>query len=506
MRREVLLFLIALAAPGWCGAAKPAAAPHFPPEVDAYLSKALRDWDIPGMAVAVVQGDVIAAKGYGVRELGKAGAVDENTIFDSASLTKSFTATLIATLVDEGKMGWDDPVRRHLPKLELGDPYLTEHATVRDFLSHRTGLEPANVSWLLTAIQRPEVLSRARCLNAASPFRADMVYNNIGYTIAGEAAASAGGASWETLIRDRLITPLGLRSTIASYEEVEKIPNHATPHAWIDGVQRPIRRETQRAAIAAAGSVQSSVADLARWMRLHLSGGVVDGKRIVSEANLEETHSPQVIIPTTPAMREARLVELFAAYGMGWNVMDYRGHKMLWHSGNGNGQIAYMALLPKEKLGVVVQVNTWAAPFVHGARASYLLDVYLGYPPRDWSAEALARVPKMREEARKALEDLLAGTLQAPKPPQPLESYAGRYEDCLYGPIHVRLEGDELTLQMGDGQKADLSYHRDGDFVVRWRDPVFREDRITRVRFEDDQGSRKLVFQNGRDRVTARRP
>ena len=519
MRRDAILLLFVLSTvPAWCGAAepatKPAPAPRVPPEVDAYLAKALHDWDIPGMAVAVVQGDTIVAKGYGVRELGKPGAVDENTLFDSASLTKSFTSTLIATLVDEGKMGWDDPVRRHLPKLDLGDPYLTEHATVRDFLSHRTGLEPANTSWLLTAIQRPEVLSRARCLNPASPFRADMVYSNIGYTIAGEAAAAAGGASWERLIHDRLIVPLGLRSTVASYQEVEKIPNHASPHVWIDGVQRPIRRETQRATIAPAGSVQSSVADLARWIRLHLSGGVLDGKRVVSEANLEETHSPQVIIPTTAAMRESRLVELFAAYGMGWNVMDYRGHKMLWHSGSGNGQIAYMALLPKEKLGVVVQVNTWAAPFVHGALVSYLLDVYLGVPFRDWSAEALARVPKMREEERKAREELVAGARPASEAPKPLASYAGRYEDCLYGPILVRLEDGGLTLQMGEGQKADLLYIRDGDgdgdgaggFVVRWRDPLFRDERSARLSFEDDQGSLKLAFQIGRDRVTARRP
>jgi hypothetical protein len=249
--------------------------------------------------------------------------------------------------------------------------------------------------------------------------------------------------------------------------------------------------------------VQSSAADLARWARFHLANGVLDGKRLVSEAAMQEMHSPQVIIPTTPAMRAARLVDFFAAYGLGWNVMDYRGHAMLWHSGNGNGQIAYMALLPKERLGVVVLVNTWAAPFVHGALASYLLDVYLGIPPRDWSAEALARAPKIREEERAEGKKLLAEARPSSQPPRPLASYAGRYDDCLYGPVIVRLEGKGLTLQMGEGQKADLLHHHDDSFVVRWRDPLFQEERITLVSFEGEESPRKLAFQNGRDHVVA---
>jgi CubicO group peptidase (beta-lactamase class C family) len=503
--RRGLLFLIVL----WIGSAAGAAEPpaveqRFSPEVDAYLAKALRDWEIPGMSVALVQGDAVIAKGYGVRELGKPGAVDENTVFDSASLTKSFTAALIATLVDAGKMQWDDPIRKHLPGLVLSDPYLTENATVRDFLSHRTGLESANAMWVLTAIRRGEVLSRARCLGSARPFRGDMVYSNVGYTIAGEAAAAAGGAPWEELIRERLLVPLGMRSTTASYEQVEAMPNHASPHAWIDGAQRPIRREKQRASTAPAGAVQSSAADLARWMRFHLAEGVFEGRRIVSEDAMREMHSPQVVVPTTPAMREARLVEFFAAYGLGWQVMDYRGHKMLWHSGNGNGQIAYMALLPKEKLGVAVQVNTWAAPFVHGALASYLLDVYLGLPPRDWSAEALARVPEIRRAEGEARDKLLAEAQAASATPKPPETFVGRYEDCLYGPIFVRKEGAGLTLQMGEGEIADLLHHHDDSFVLRWRDPVYGQ-RTALVSFEGSEHSRTLTLQSSRESITARR-
>jgi CubicO group peptidase (beta-lactamase class C family) len=475
-----------------------------PPEVDAYLEKARKDWGIPGLAVAVVQRDTVVAKGYGIRELGKPEPVDENTVFDAASLTKSFTAALAAILVDEGKMKWDDPVRRYLPDLMLPDPYLAENATLRDFLSHRTGLQPANMMWLLTAIPRAEVLRRVRCLKPAAPFRADMIYSNVGYTVAGEAIAAAAGTTYETLLRDRLIVPLGLKSTTWSYAQAAEMPNHASPHAWIEGAQRPIRRETQRASNGPAGAVQSSAADLARWMRFQLDGGVLDGKRLVSEASLREMHSPQVIIPTTPEMRAARLVEFFAAYGLGWQVMDYRGNAMLWHTGNGNGQIAFMALIPKQRLGVVVLVNTWAAPFVHGALINHLLDVYLGYKPRDWSAEGLARAPEILKQERKPGRDLVAGAVPGSKPSRPLASYGGAYESCLFGPIHVRLEAAGLTLQMGEGQKAELLHHHGDSFVVLWRDPLFREERTTLVSFDfGDAGAPKLAMQIGRDQIEA---
>jgi CubicO group peptidase (beta-lactamase class C family) len=472
------------------------------PEIDAYLEKARKDWNIPGLAVAVVQGDATMAKGYGVRELGKPEPVDENTVFDAASLSKSFTAALAAILVDEGKMKWDDPIRRYLPDLVLPDPYLAENATLRDFLSHRTGLEPANMMWLLTANSRAEVLRRVRCLKAAAPFRTDMVYSNVGFTVAGEAIAAAAGTTYEALLRDRLIVPLGLKSTTAGYAQAQAMPNHATPHALIDGVQRPIRFETQRDSTAPAGAVQSSAADLARWLRFQLDGGVLDGKRLISEASMREMHSPQVIISTTPEMRAARLVEFFAAYGMGWQVMDYRGNPLLWHTGSGNGQLAFMALIPAKRLGVVVLVNTWAAPFVHGALVNYLLDAYLGYPPRDWSAEALARVPAMLEQARKEWQEKTAGAV--PELSRPPASYTGTYESCLYGPIHVRQKGTGLTLQMGEGQKADLTHHHDDTFILMWRDPLFREERSTLISFDlGDAAARKLSMTIGRDQIEA---
>jgi CubicO group peptidase (beta-lactamase class C family) len=374
-------------------------------------------------------------------------------------------------------------VRRYLPDLVLPDSQLTATATLRDFLSHRTGLESANMMWVLTAIDRPEVLRRVRYLRVVAPFRQTMTYNNVGYTVAGEALARAAGMSFEALLRDFVIRPLRLSSTTWSYEQAARMPNVASPHAIIAGRQQPIRRETQRHTIAAAGAVQSTVSDLARWMRLHLSNGMLDGTRYVSDSTMREMHSIQVIIPTTPAMRAARLVlDSVAGYGLGWQVMDYRGHPLIWHSGNGDGQIAYMALLPRDHLGVVVLVNTWAAPFVHAALANRILDTFLGYDPRDWAGEALARVPRMiaaQDSAQRAMDAMKSAT-----PPRfPLARYAGRYDNALFGPVWVRLDTSGLTLQMGEGQKADLEFHGGDAFLARWRDPLFREGYGSHINF-----------------------
>jgi CubicO group peptidase (beta-lactamase class C family) len=487
-------------------ATRPTDAASISRQLDDYFAKTLADWKIPGLAVAVVRHDsTLFLKGYGVRELGKPDRVDSNTIFDAASLTKSFTSTAVAILVDRGVVGWDDPIRKYLPSLELPTAELTAKATLRDFLSHRTGLGGANTMWVMTAIDRPEVLRRARHLPVQAPFRQRMIYSNVGYTIAGEAAAAAGKTTIEGLLRDLVIQPFGLRSTTWSYEQAAAMPNVATGHATIDSIQRPIRRETQRDAIAAAAAVQSSAHDLARWMRFHLNDGVLDGKRFVSRTAIRETHSVQSAIPTTPAMRAARMVEdsTGTGYGMGWQVMDYRGHRMIWHTGGGDGQVAYMALLPRDRLGVVVLVNTWSAPFVHVALVHRVLDVCLGYPYRDWAGEALARVPRMIAEGDSAYRVLVGGTVPG-GPPRPLAAYAGRYEEALFGPVFVRQAARGLELQMDAGEVADLEHHHRDDFLVRWRDPLYRENFTTMLHFRATGDSiTSLNVRINRDEFTA---
>ncbi len=282
------------------------------PELDAYIERARSEWDVPGLAIAVVQdGKVVVAKGFGVRTLGKPEAVDEHTMFDLASLSKSFTAAAVATLVDEGKLRWDDPVRQHLPRFELADPYRTQNVTMRDLLAHRTGLEAGNFVFLFTSYDTTEVIRRMRYLKERQPFRTGMLYSNLGYTAAGEAAAAAAGMSWSELVRTRLIEPLGMRESTVSVAH-DLMPNHADGHSWIGDKQVPIRSRKPMNILPAAG-VNSTASDMAKWLLFQLGDGTWEGKRIISAAAMQEMHEPQVILATTPQMRAARGVDFFAA-------------------------------------------------------------------------------------------------------------------------------------------------------------------------------------------------
>jgi CubicO group peptidase (beta-lactamase class C family) len=485
------------------------------PALDRYVVRVLGDWQLPGIAVAVVRNDsVLVAKGYGNRTLGRNEPVDEHTVFDAASLTKSFTAAAIATLVDQGVMRWDDPVRRYLPELEFPDPYLTANLTIRDLLTHRTGLEAANFMWRFTGIDRAEVLRRVRFLKADAPFRAGWIYSNVGYTIAGEAAARAAKTSWDQLIRTRLLDPLGMHDTyLWSEQATRRGANVASPHAVIDQVQQPIDPRDGldgrdgRISTAPAGAVQSSVTDLAIWLRFHLANGTVAGRQLVSARAMEEMHSPQITVSSQPVFRAARQIEYFPAYGMGWQVWDYRGRTMLWHTGSGNGQLAYMAILPKQNLGVVVLVNSWRGPIVHATIVNRMLDAYLGLPSKDYSTEALRADSVAQARAREAMMQVGRNRASGTRPSRPLESYVGTYVDSLYGAITVAQAGGSLTLQMGQGEIADLSHWQYDSFQVRWRTPLFRENYTTQVAFalDPDGTPTGLSLRLNRDLVRATR-
>lgn len=448
---------------------------------------------------------VLAAKGYGVRELGKPDRVDENTVFSIASLTKSFTATAAAMLVDDGKLAWDAPVRRYLPTFALGDPYLTDAITVRDLLSHRTGLHGSNMAWVVTDVDRAELLRRTRYLQPERPFRTTQVYSNVGFTIAGELAAAAG-TSYEALVRTRIFLPLGMRSTTITMSALANQPNRVSPHAVIGGVQRPIPwRDID--VIAPAGAINSTAADMAQWLRFQLGDGTFGGRRLVSAEGLWEIHSPQVVITVTPAMKRARLVEGWGAYALGWNVMDYRGHPMVWHSGNADGQPSIMALLPNDGLGVVVMTNTWAAGLLHAMILNRVMDTYLGAPPRDWSGEMLARKTQIRDQYAQSLHALEATRVAGTKPSHPIADYAGTYTDSLYGDEIVHLDGKALTLRMGRGQVADLSHWSYDTFLVTWRDPLFRElyPALATFGLDADGRVRRITMSLNRDLIEGKK-
>jgi CubicO group peptidase (beta-lactamase class C family) len=506
-----VLVLIAAAYPNRIAVAQgtPPTPAGFPESLDRYIEQAVRDWEVPGLAIAIVRNDsVLIAKGYGVRELGKPERVDANTVFNVASLTKSFTATAAAMLVDENKLSWDAPARRYLPGLEFSDPYLTANVTMRDLLSHRTGLHPANMMWVMSDISRAEIVRRARFLELDRPFRTEQIYSNVGFVIAGEAIGAAAGTSYENLIRQRIFAPLGMRSTTISMADLAGQTNKVAPHAIIGGVQRSFAWRSYDIT-AAAGAINSTANDMATWLRFQMGDGAFAGKRLVSAAQMSEMHSPQSIVRVTPAMKRARQVQGWPAYGFGWNIMDYRGHPMIWHSGNGAGQPVLMTVFPDDHVAILVMVNTWVAGFLHGMLTNKIADTYLGFPPRDWSGEMLPRKAEIRGESARALAALQK--VRNPKAPasHDLAAYTGTYSDSLYGQKTLGIADGHLTLQMDGpkGQIADLTQMNNDTFLALWRDPVFREDYPSLLTFAaDSQGAIvELTMHLGRDHIVSRR-
>ncbi|MGH7448175.1 MAG: serine hydrolase domain-containing protein, partial [Longimicrobiales bacterium] len=357
--------------------------------LDDYIMHALPEWEVPGLAIAVIRNDtVIHARGYGVRELGRSGAVDENTLFAIASTTKAMTAAALGMLVDEDRLDWDDHVSEHLSSYRLSDPFITHELTIRDLLTHRSGISRSDNLWIAGPFDRAEVLRRARYLPSTRGFRSEYGYHNVMYIAAGEVVAARSGLSWDDFIAQRLFEPLGMTRSTTRAAVVETRDNVATSHTNVDGrVQAVPRRNYDN--IGGAGAVFSSVRDMAQWIRLHLNHGMYEGTRLLSPQTMRELHMPQMIIRTDTATERMFPNTNLRAYALGWNVQDYHGRKLVHHSGSLNWTRTQIGMVPSEGIGVVVTAN-YGSSNLQQAVMYRVIDALMGLPARDWSAEYLA--------------------------------------------------------------------------------------------------------------------
>ena len=317
LRRPLVTSAAALLASVSAARAQKPAAPDLR-SFDAYAAKAMKDWKVPGMAIAIVRNDsVVFAKGYGVRKVGDPTPVDPHTVFAIGSSTKAFTSAAVAMLIDDGKMKWDVPITTYLPGFQMYDPYASRELTVRDALSHRSGLARGDFMWYAADYSRDEVLHRVRYLKPSWSFRSNFGYQNIMYLAAGQAAAAASGRDWDTLIQERIFAPLGMGESSTSVRALPSLPNVAQPYAEIDGAVTFVPYANIDN-IGPAGSINSTVLDMAQWLRLQLADGKFGGKQIVSSATLAQTHTAQTVmkyeLPWNLYFPEAHLM----SYGMGW--------------------------------------------------------------------------------------------------------------------------------------------------------------------------------------------
>lgn len=442
-------------------------------DLDAYVARAVRDWNVPGLAIAVVKDDsVVFAKGYGVRTLGAADPVGTHTLFANASTTKAFTALAVALMVDEGKLRWDDHVADRLPGFQLKVPYASQELTVRDLLTHRVGFGDPGVLWYGRTFDFDEMVRRLRYVPPESGLRARFAYNNVTYATAGMIAGRAAGTTWDDLVKTRILTPLGMTETVTQARDLAGRADVASPHDYVADTLRPIGRDAVDLVdpIAPAGAMYSNVLDMARWLRFLLDSGRVAGKRLVTAASFAELFRPQTVIgPGEGFYPTARLTHPhFTAYGLGWFLEDYRGEFVAFHTGSIDGTVAIVGLIPDRRLGVVVFANRDHAELRH-ALMYRVFDAYLGGERRDWSAELRAMYDSLRAAGRNALHQAEAQRVAGTKPSLALERYAGTYTDSLYGDMTVAVEQGKLVARVSPFLIADVEHWHYDVFRLVWR-------------------------------------
>jgi CubicO group peptidase (beta-lactamase class C family) len=443
-------------------------------DFDAYVARSLETLNTPGVAIAVVKdGKLLFAKGYGVRTRGDKTPVDAHTLFQIASNTKAFTTAALALLVDEGKLSWDDPVTNVLPGFQLSDPFVTREFTVRDLVTHRSGLGlgAGDLLWFHSNYSRAEIAHRIRFAKPVSSFRSQYAYDNVLYIVAGEVLAAAAGTSWDDFVQRRIFAPLGMSESGTTTAFFTSSADAATPHAVEAGRLEVVPLDSVEN-IAPAGGIASNVADLAKWLICRLDSGRYAGGRLFSERQAREMWSGHTILPIAdPPPPLAALRPSFAEYGLGWRLRDYQGRKIVSHTGGLAGMSSQITLVPAEKVGIVILTNSEAD--LMAALTYRLLDDLLGAPrPRtDWVA-AFAQAGRLaRARAESTLSAGRAARDSASSPSLTLDRYAGRYRDGLYGDAALALESGKLVLRFSRSPAlvGDLEHWQYDTFIARWR-------------------------------------
>jgi CubicO group peptidase (beta-lactamase class C family) len=463
-----------------------------PPGFDQRVEMLRRAVGVPGMAIAIVEhGRTVLARGYGVRRLGSPEPVDADTIFPNGSTGKAFTVAALATLVDQGRIRWDDRVIDRLPGFAMYDPWVTRELTIRDILVHRSGLGLGQGDLLFvprSTISRADAVRRLRYLKPKSSFRSGYAYDNVLYMVAGQLIEAVTGQSWEDYVRDHVLRPAGmLRSTTDSPERFAQ-PDRAFPHARLNGGLRGIgdqqvldeHDELARSA-APAGGMAISAHDFARWITLQLAHGALpDGRRLFSQAAQDEMWRPVVIQPIDsmpPAL--AATQPGFLQYAPGWEVQDYRGTRIIWHSGAVFGFKSLVVLIPQKDVGFSIQLNSEDGELGRGLMDE-LLDYYLGLPPAHWPEAWIAYKKALLGKALATAREVRSAP-QGPGPSLPLARYVGTFHDAWYGDIAVGQRDGQLTIDFRSTPRmaGRLDHWHYDSFITRFYDPAIEPAYVT---------------------------
>jgi CubicO group peptidase (beta-lactamase class C family) len=492
MAARLFLLLLSLA---WSLCAKTDAA-----SLSRIIEETRKAFHVPGIAVAVVHDDsVVFAKGFGVRKLEAPEVVTPDTRFAIGSTTKAFTTAAMGILVDEGKMAWDDPVRKHIPFFHLSDPLADSNVTMRDIVSHRTGLSRNDLLWYGSPWGSEEIIRRIGVVPLSKSFRSAYQYQNIMFLTAGYAVGRIAGSSWEDFVCGRIWEPLGMRNSDFSVREVVHAADYATPHEEREGkvVSIPWRNIDN---IAPAGAINSSANDLSKWVRMQLNGGAFGGRRILKEKTLLETHTPQTVMRLDdPNSRTVNIGTHVMSYGLGWVIQDYRGHSMVSHGGAIDGFRSQVTLLPEEHYGIIILANLGGNNMPECLRSA-LADELLDLAPMGWNEKYLEVQKKREEEQEKKGLERDAKRRKDTKPSRELEAYAGEFENPAYGKAVITAADGGLELRWSNWNARLAHFQFDtflsapdrtplGDSLVQFQ--LDEEGNVSTVQFIDQQFRRK---------------
>jgi len=476
MKSRLSVALIALAA-AWPALAAP------PANFDQRVEELRRASETPGMAIAIVEdGKTVLAKGYGVRKIGGTEPVDADTIFMTGSTGKAVTVAALATLVDAGKLNWDDKVVDRLPGFQMYDSWVTREMTVRDLLVHRSGLGLGAGDLMFVPRSkrtRAQMLEGLKHIKPATSFRSGYAYDNILYTVAGALIEAVSGQSYESYVRDHVYKPAGLLTATSDEPGRLGTVNRAFPHGRINGPVRglgdqQLLDETDQlgAASTPAGLLAMSANDLAKWLTIQLAHGKLpDGGRLFSEASSATMWDPQVIEPNSPPPPGFEATKSnFKTYALGWEVSDYAGAKIISHSGGVFGFITMVVLIPEKNVGFAITMNAEEGAVRRGLTYE-LIDHYLGRPYVDWAARYKQLLTTMLGNAKVAVEAKAASPAKV-GPSLSLGRYAGQYKDPWYGRITVSQAKSGLAINFNETPRMSgpLVHYQYDTFIARFED------------------------------------
>ena len=488
-------------------AADGTAAPGAPPGLDAIVESTRETFDVPGIAVAIVKdGEVVLQRGWGVRELGGDAPVTADTRFAIASLTKAFTSASLSILADEGKLSLDDRVIDHLPWFRMSDPVVTHEMRLRDLLTHRSGLALGAgdlLFWPATSHETTRIVERLRHVPLATSFRSEYAYDNVLYAVAQLVIEKVSGQRYGEFVHDRIFVPVGMDDTTINADGLPRGADVATGHAKADFRDlRPVGPMTW-SNNQAAGGIYSSAIDMAKWMRVQLAGGLLPGTHgtgIPDRLFSVERHRAMwelvtpIRIPAAPAVPQlAPQLPQFAGYGEGWSIGEYRGRKLVSHTGGWPGMVSRITLVPRENLGVIVLTNAEVGA-AFNAVTYEVLDHYLQAPEHDWVAAYAASVAKAAADADEKWRKHVAARDAARRPTLPPAGYAGTSTDPWYGDVVVAHDEGRLRMRFAHTPSlvGTLEPWQGDTFLVRWDDRALNADAFASFALTPDATVREL--------------